>query len=279
MRASRLTAALAARRPAPSRTGVPSRGDDGPGTTALVPYLTAGYPSLEGSLELMHALERAGAAALELGVPFSDPIADGPDIQRASEWALRQGVCVTHALDLVARFRESSQLPVVIMSYLNPVARLGGVPFAGRAKAAGVDGVLLSDLPPEELPEMWAALDRAALDTVVLVAPTTSAARLPALLGRCRGFVYCLARTGVTGASAGEAGSLDERVAAVRAACELPVAVGFGISTPADARALRGRVDAVIVGAAFMRLVREDPARGVAGRVSGLASELVAALQ
>jgi tryptophan synthase alpha chain len=260
---SRLTAAFAA------RTGV----------SGLIPYLTAGYPSLEGSLELMRGLERAGVLALELGVPYSDPIADGPDIQRASEWALRQGVGASESLELVARFRAGSALPVVLMSYVNPVARLGADAFARRARDTGVDGVLLSDLPPEELPEMWAALDDAGLDTVLLVAPTTSPARLPALLGRCRGFVYCLARTGVTGGAAGETGSLDERVAAVRAATRLPVAVGFGIATAADARALRGRVDAAIVGAAFMRRVREDPERGYVERVESLAAELVAALR
>jgi len=260
--ASRLTSAFAA------RTGV----------SGLIPYLTAGYPSLEGSLELMRALERAGALALEVGVPYSDPIADGPDIQRASEWALRRGVGAAESLELVERFRAGSKLPVVLMSYVNPVARLGAAAFAERAREAGVDGVLLSDLPPEELPEMWSALGAAGLDTVLLVAPTTSAERLPSLLARCRGFVYCLARTGVTGGAAGETGSLDERLAAVRAGTKLPVAVGFGIATAADARALRGKVDAAIVGAAFMRLVREDPARGCAERVERFAGELVAAL-
>jgi tryptophan synthase alpha chain len=248
------------------------------GKSGLIPYLTAGYPSLDDSLAMLRALEHAGALAIEVGVPFSDPIADGPDIQRASEWALRQRVGVFDVLDLVARFRSESQLPIVVMTYANPVARVGAREFAERAKSAGVDAVLLSDLPPEELPEMWRAMDEAGLDTVLLVAPTTSAERLPLLLARCRGFVYCLARTGVTGRAEGFAGSLDERLAAVRAQSRLPVAVGFGISTAADARLLRGRVDAAIVGAAFMRLVHEDPARGVVERVGGLAAELVAAL-
>lgn len=249
------------------------------GTTGLIPFLTAGFPSLERTLESLRAVERAGALAVELGVPFSDPIADGPDIQRASEWALRQGVGVEDVLDLVARFRRESSLPVVLMTYSNPVVRLGAEAFAGRAHAAGVDGVILSDLPPEELPEMWRALDDAGLDTVLLVAPTTSAERLPVLLARCRGFVYCLSRTGVTGRSEGFAGALDERLAAVRAHTRLPVAVGFGISTAADAGALRGHADAVVVGAAFMRLVEQDPERGVAERVGSFAGELVAALR
>ena len=249
------------------------------GTTGLVPYLTAGFPSLDGSLELMRAFERAGASAIEVGIPFSDPIADGPDIQRASEWALRQGVAAGDVLELVARFRRESALPVVVMTYANPVARLGVEEFPARAKAAGVDAVLLSDLPPEELPELWDALDAAGLDTVMLVAPTTSAERLPRVLARCRGFVYCLSRTGVTGRAGGEAGALEERIAAVRARTSLPVAVGFGISTASDAAALRGRADAVVVGAAFMRAVQEDPERGAAARCEQLAGEMVAALR
>lgn len=263
MTASRLSAAFAARA----------------GASGLIPYLTAGYPSLDDSLELLRALERAGVLAVEVGVPFSDPIADGPDIQRASEWALRRHVGVSDVLDLVARFRRESALPVVVMTYANPVARVGAREFATRAHSAGVDAVILSDLPPEELPGTWQAMDEAGLETVMLVAPTTSAERLPIVLARCRGFVYCLARTGVTGRAEGFAGSLDERLAAVRAQSRLPVAVGFGISTAADARVLRGRVDAAIVGAAFMRKVHEDPAHGVVARVSALASELVGALR
>ena len=228
---------------------------------------------------MMRALEQAGAMALEVGVPFSDPIADGPDIQRASEWALRGGTGAAEALDLVARFRRDSQLPVVLMTYTNPVARLGAEPFAKRARDAGVDGVLLSDLPPEESPELWSALDEAALDTILLVAPTTSPERLPIVLDRCRGFVYVLSRTGVTGSAGGYTGSLDDRLTAVRAASKLPVAVGFGISTPTEAKALRGKADATIVGAAFMRLVQQDPQLGYVDRASDFARELVAALR
>ena len=263
MAASRLTAAFRARA----------------STTGLIPYLTAGYPTLDGSLAMMRALEAAGALALEVGVPFSDPIADGPDIQRASEWALRAGTGAVEALDLVARFRRDSKLPVVLMTYTNPVARLGAEAFAKRARDAGVDGVLLSDLPPEESPELWRALDDAALDTVLLVAPTTSPARLPIVLDRCRGFVYVLSRTGVTGRADGYAGSLDDRLTMVRAASDLPVAVGFGISTAADARALRGKSDATIVGAAFMRQVQQDPGKGYVERVAAFARELVEALK
>lgn len=263
MAPSRLAAAFAARA----------------GSTGLIPYLTAGYPSLDESLAMMHAFERAGAMALEVGVPFSDPIADGPDIQRASEWALRRGTGLADVFTLIERFRATSSLPVVLMTYANPVVRVGGEAFAKRARAAGVDGVILSDLPPEELPDVWAALDEAALDTILLVAPTTAAERLPRLLARCRGFVYCLARTGVTGRAGGDAGGLDERLAAIRTHTALPVGVGFGISTPADAAALRGRADAAIVGAAFMREVQADPERGASERAGALAAQLAAALR
>ena len=247
--------------------------------TGLVPYVTAGYPSLAATLEMMRGFERAGALAVEVGVPFSDPIADGPDIQRASEWAQRAGVGVRDVLALIAEFRRTSALPVIVMTYANPVVRVGAREFAAEAARSGVDGVIVSDLPPDESPDVWAALDAAGLDTILLVAPTTDDARLPLLLGRCRGFVYCLSRTGVTGRSGGYSGSLPERVAALRAGTKLPIAVGFGISTPADARALRGVADAVIVGAAFMRQVTSDPEHGAASRVIGLAEELASSLR
>jgi tryptophan synthase alpha chain len=169
-------------------------------------------------------------------------------------------------------------LPVVVMTYANPVLRHGVEVFARAARAAGVDGVLISDLPPEESPEVWAALDGEGLDTVMLVAPTTDATRVPCLLQRARGFVYCLARTGVTGSGGGDAGALPQRVAALRRLTPLPIAVGFGIADAARARALKGVADAVVVGAAFMRAVAEDPARGAMDRVRSLAGELVEAL-
>jgi tryptophan synthase alpha chain len=248
------------------------------GTTGLIPYLTAGYPSLDASLEMMRGFDRPGVRAIEVGIPFSDPIADGPEIQRAAEWALRARVGARETLALVAALRRHSQLPVVVMTYANPVLRHGIAAFAEAARVAGVDGILISDLPPDESPEVWASLDQAGLDTIVLVAPTTGAGRLPGLVERARGFVYCLARTGVTGSGGGDATGLTERVAAVRALTPLPVAVGFGIAGAAGARALSGVADAVVVGAAFMRAVTEDPARGAVHRVQTLAGELLEAL-
>ncbi len=245
--------------------------------TGLIPYLTAGYPSLDRTLEMAHGLAARGALALEIGIPFSDPIADGPEIQRASEWAMRERIGVPEALGLVRRLRESATIPVVVMTYANPVLRHGAQRFAAEARAAGVDGALISDLPPEELPEVWQALDQAGIDTVVLVAPTTADDRLPALIARSRGFLYCLARTGVTGRGGGEAAPIAGRIAALRRLTRLPIAVGFGISTRDQARALSGVADAVVVGAAFMRAVTEDPARGAVERVLALGDELLGA--
>jgi tryptophan synthase alpha chain len=264
--------------PAAAGTGRIARAFASGGRTGLIPFLTAGYPSLDSTLAMMRGFESLGARAVEIGIPFSDPIADGPEIQRASEWALRDRVGPEAVLDLVARFRESGNLPVVVMTYANPILAMGIEAFAARARAAGVDGVIVSDLPPDESPEVWAALDRAGLDTILLVAPTTEPARLPLLLGRCRGFVYCLARTGVTGQAAGGSDPVAPRVAELRGATKLPIAVGFGISNAADAARLDGVADAVIVGAAFMRAITEDPEHGAEARVEALAGSLLGAL-
>jgi tryptophan synthase alpha chain len=227
------------------------------GHTSLIPFITAGYPTPDDSLALLRGLAALPVLAVEIGIPFSDPIADGPEIQRTSERALAAGIGPRETLDLVRRFRATSDIPVVVMTYANPVLRIGVERFAAEAKDAGVDALIVSDLPPDEAPATWDALEAAGLDTVVLVAPTTDPARLPLLLGRCRGFVYCLARTGVTGAGGGDAGQVTERVQTIRQACSLPVAIGFGISTPARVRELDGAADALIVGAALMRAVRE----------------------
>ncbi len=249
------------------------------GRTGFIPFVTAGYPSLDDTFEMLRAFEHEGALAAEVGIPFSDPIADGPEIQRASEWALRAGVTTGAIFEMLARFRAASSLPLVVMTYANPVVRAGVASFAARAKAAGVDGVIVSDLPPDEAPEWWNEFDRAGLETIVLVAPTTDDARLPMLLARSRAFIYCLARTGVTGRGEGWSGSIPERIAQLRRHSPLPVAVGFGISSGEDATRLRGQADAVVVGAAFMRRVAEDPARGAVQRVAMLARELADALR
>ena len=239
------------------------------GRTGLIPFLTTGYPSPEATVEMAREFSRRGALALELGIPFSDPIADGPEIQRASEWALRHGVTPETTLGVVRELRRESQLPLVIMTYANPILCGGIDAFARAAREAGVDGVIVSDVPPEEMPELWQAFDRAAIDTVMLLAPTTPEARWPAVIGRSRGFLYCLARTGVTGRAPGEALDLAGRLRALRARSQLPLAVGFGISSTADA---------AVVGAAFMRAITEDPERGAAARALERGDRLIEAL-
>jgi tryptophan synthase alpha chain len=248
------------------------------GRTGLVPYIVAGYPDPDTSLRILRGFARQGVLAVEVGVPFSDPIADGPDIQRACERALARGSSCEQALALVKALRRESDLPVVLMSYLNPVLRGGIGAFAERARAAGLDGVLLSDLPPDEAPEIWDALDQAGLDSVVLIAPTTDEERLPSLLERARGFVYCLARTGVTGTGSGYHGSIPDRVGAIRRRSPLPVAVGFGLSNGRDAARLRGIADAVVVGTAFVRALDAGAPEGAVERVLALSDELIEAL-
>jgi tryptophan synthase alpha chain len=228
---------------------------------------------------MLERFTRAGTLAVELGVPYSDPVADGPEIQRSSEWALRQGVHLGTVLESAARFRAAHELPLVLMTYLNPVLAYGVERFVREARGAGIDAVLLTDLPADEGPEIWGALEAGALDAVVLVAPTTGPQRIAALVSRARAYVYCLARTGVTGAGGGESGDLPGRVAEIRRHTPLPVAVGFGIARAEQARALVGVADAVIVGAAFARAIAAEPDASAAVEAAGrLAETLVAAL-
>lgn len=248
------------------------------GRTGLVPFAVAGFPTAEATLEMLRGFGRQGALAAEVGVPFSDPIADGPDIQHASESALARGGGVDQALEIVSELRRGSDLPVVLMSYANPVLRGGVERFCSRAREAGLDGVLLSDLPPDEAPEVWSVLERSGLDTVVLVAPTTSEARLPRLVSRASGFVYCLSRTGVTGQGPGYGGSVTERVKAVRRLSPLPVAVGFGISNAGQAAGLVGVADAIVVGAALVRAADAGAPEGAVERVLARSGELLEAL-
>src|SRR5438128_3197319 len=252
------------------------------GRAGLVPFLTAGYPDRATCARLLSALADAGAAAIELGVPFTDPLADGPALQLSSQVALDQGVTLddVYALARGVRARHPA-LPLVAMTYANPVLARGVERFAREAKAAGVDGVIVSDLPPEERPDVWDALKAAGLDTIPLVAPTTAEARLPLVVGRASGFVYCLSRTGVTGDDRAFASELDGLVARVRALTDLPVGIGFGVSDPAKARFVAARADLVIVGAAIARKVeaaRVEGADAVVEAVGAFARELAEAI-
>lgn len=229
----------------------------------LVPFVTAGHLGLEATARLLDALAEAGAAAIEVGIPFSDPLADGPAIQRSTEIALAHGAGAAHALDAVARFHERHDTPVVLMTYANPVLAYGAERFAERARAAGVAGVIVSDLPPEERPDVWQALAARGLDAILLVAPTTAPERRRTLARRSRGFVYCLSRTGITGDRRAFAAELEGIVAAVREETDVPVGVGFGIADGERAARVARIADAVIVGAALCERIERERARGV----------------
>jgi tryptophan synthase alpha chain len=217
--------------------------------SALIPYLTAGYPSPDASLAALRAAEQV-SDILEIGVPFSDPLADGPTIQRSTFEALRQGMTLAGTLALIERARLVK--PVVVFSYLNPILHYGVERFLGEAAGLGVAGLLLTDLPAGGDPSVESLVQASPLDLIRLVAPTTRPERLAEALDGAEGFVYLIARLGVTGASAALAEGLGESIARVRRATTLPVAVGFGISTPAQARAVAGQADGVVVGSALV---------------------------
>lgn len=226
---------------------------------ALIPFITAGDPSLEATVPVMHALVDAGADVIELGVPFSDPMADGPTIQRSSERALARGAGSRYVLDAVAQFRERDALtPVVLMGYLNPVEIHGHERFARSAVAAGVDGILLVDLPPEESDEARAAFDAAGLALVLLASPTTTDERAATLLAQARGYLYYVSFAGVTGASERlDSDAASQRLQALRARAQVPVVAGFGIKDAASAAAMARQADGVVVGSALVAALAE----------------------
>jgi tryptophan synthase alpha chain len=242
---------------------------------ALVAYVTAGDPSLRFTEKLVLRLAEAGADVIELGVPFSDPIADGPVIQRASERALRARTKLTDVLKLAARLRRRSAVPLVLFSYYNPVLQLGLERFAERAAAAGVNGVLITDLTPEEAREHVRVMRRHGLDTVFLAAPTSTPARLKAIARLSRGFLYLISRRGVTGARADLPPEVKKMVKRLRRLTRLPIAVGFGIARPEQVAALNGVADGVVVGSALVECC--EKAKGE--RAMRAAAELVAKLK
>jgi tryptophan synthase alpha chain len=224
---------------------------------ALIAYLTAGDPTPARTPELVAALERGGADLIELGVPFSDPIADGPVIQRGAERALKAGTNLAAVLHIARTIRESSQIPLLLFTYLNPVMRYGVEKLARDAKDAGIDGCLLTDLSVEEGEPYVKAMRAADLDTVFLGAPTSTPDRLKLVAKYSTGFVYLVSRTGVTGERDSLSESVEPLVASMRRITTLPLAVGFGISTPEQAREVARIADAVVVGSAFVRLIGE----------------------
>ena len=246
------------------------------GRRAFVAFVTAGDPSLDRTVELAGELDAAGVDVLELGVPFSDPLADGPVIQRSSERALARGTTLARVLEAVGRIREKSDLPLLLFSYYNPLLRYGLERLAAEARDVGVDGVLVTDLPPEEAGPWLAAARPAALDTVFLAAPTSPDGRLRRVAEASRGFVYAVSRTGVTGERqvlSDEARPLVERLRALTA---VPVALGFGIATPEQVAAAAAVADGVVVGSALVRFLEEHPAGDLGGRVRWLKSAIQA---
>ena len=222
------------------------------GELGVVAYITAGDPSLEATLEFVLALAEAGADVIELGVPFSDPLADGPTIQRASERALKAGTSLAGVMELVGRIRKSSEVPLVLFSYYNPILQMGLDKFARAAAEAGADGVLVTDLTPEEAEDYRRILRAQGLDTVFLAAPTSSDERLKVISAASSGFLYLISRTGVTGAKDSLSEELPGLLRRVRQFTDLPVAVGFGISLPGHVSVLGGLADAAVVGSALV---------------------------
>ena len=247
------------------------------GRKALVPFLTAGDPSLAATVPVMHALTKAGADVIELGVPFSDPMADGPTIQRSSERALARGAGLGYVLDCVRAFRAAdADTPVVLMGYLNPVEIRGYARFADEAAVAGVDGVLLVDLPPEEAQPLRDALCAHGIALILLASPTTQPGRLARLQADAQGYLYYVSFAGVTGANRLDAAAAGERLRALRAGATVPVLAGFGIRDAASAAAMARDADGVVVGSALVEALADatDPAVAAAAFLAPLRQAL-----
>ena len=247
------------------------------GRKALIPFVTAGDPSLAATVPVMEVLAAAGADIIELGVPFSDPMADGPVIQRSSERAIARGAGLTFALDSVRQFRRSdARTPVVLMGYLNPVEIRGAEVFARQAADAGVDGVLLVDLPPEESAALRSALQGHGIDLILLASPTTDAARMQHLCAQAAGYVYYVSFAGVTGADRLDAAAAQAPLQALRAATAVPVVAGFGIKDAAGAAAMARDADGVVVGSALVQRLHEadDPILAARRFIAGLRQAL-----
>jgi len=225
----------------------------------MVAYLTAGDPNPEATPGLVAALERGGADLIELGVPFSDPIADGPVIQQAGDRAIRAGTTLSKVLEIAAKIRERSQIPLLLFTYLNPALRYGFERLARDAKAAGIDGCLLTDVSVEEAHDYVKVMRDAGIDTVFLAAPTSTDHRLKLVAEYSSGFVYLVSRTGITGEQISLSSTALPLIERMRALTDLPLAMGFGISTPEQVAAIAGHADAVVVGSAIVRQIAKDP--------------------
>ena len=249
------------------------------GRAGLIPYVMVGDPSLALTLPIMHALVVAGADVIELGVPFSDPMADGPVIQRASERALAQHVALKDVLATVAAFRQSDQItPVVLMGYANPIEAMGVTAFADRARDTGVDGVLVVDYPPEESAEFAALLAARAIAPIFLLSPTTPDARIAAVAKIARGYVYYVSLKGVTGAAHLDTTEVAAKLLEIRRHVRLPVGVGFGIRDAASAQAIAAHADAVVIGSRIIEEIEGGAPASAAGRAGAWLSGIRSAL-
>lgn len=245
------------------------------GESALIPFVTAGDPDLETTEALVVALEDAGADLIEIGVPFSDPIAEGPIIQRASERALARGTSLRQILELVSRLRDRVEVPLLLMGYVNPIFAMGSVNFAEAASQVGVDGIIVPDLPPEEGDELYSASSDAGIDPVLLASPTTTPERFRLLVEKTRGFLYYVSLTGVTGTRTSLAEGIEAGVRTAKASGDIPVCVGFGVSSPEHAREIGAYADGVVVGSAIVeRVERASDGASAVAEVSAFVAEL-----
>ena len=247
--------------------------------TALIPFLTAGDPDPAMTVPLMHALAAAGADVIELGVPFSDPMADGPTIQRSSERALKHGTALKHVLGFVAEFRQTdAQTPVVLMGYANPVEAMGFDKFADAAHASGVDGVLVVDYPPEEAAPLSELLAQRGIDAIFLLAPTSTESRIAQVARYARGYIYYVSLRGVTGASHLDFDEIARKLPQIRSRIKLPIGVGFGIRDAQTAQAVAKIADAVIIGSRLVQEIEANPRERVLDKVSNVVKDIRRAL-
>lgn len=246
---------------------------------ALIPFITAGDPHPDQTVAMLHGLVKAGADLIELGVPFSDPMADGPVIQRASERALVHKVGLRHVLAMVKEFRQQDgKTPIILMGYANPIEAMGIEKFADAAKDAGIDGMLTVDYPPEESTEFNAMLKARDIDPVFLLSPTTDKARIDIIVNQASGFIYYVSLKGVTGSKNLDIVEVADRVASIRSQTDLPIGVGFGVRDAATAKAVASVADAVVVGSRMVQEVEKSNADNVVANLMALTAELRAAI-
>jgi len=249
------------------------------GRKALIPYVVAGDPYADATVDIMLAMARAGADVIELGVPFSDPMADGPTIQRSSERALHNGTSLRHVLGFATEFRKAdNRTPIVLMGYANPIEAMGCEIFAAAARAAGVDGVLVVDYPPEESVELAALLEAQGIDPIFLIAPTTVDARIEQIAKLARGYVYYVSLRGVTGAATLDIEEIRKKIGQLRSRVKIPIGVGFGIRDGKTARAVAEIADAVVVGSRLVEEIEKSQPGRVLDNISVLVKDIRAAI-